>query len=55
MIGRLVEVSMNDAVDQVKALPGYDTNGEVSVQEVSKSLPFLCVLYYVVGHNGCQA
>ena len=34
VIGRLVEVCMNEAVDQVKALPCYDTNGEVSIQEV---------------------
>ena len=30
VVGRMAEESMNGAVDEVKALPGYAENGEVT-------------------------
>ena len=33
IVGRLAEGSMNGAVDEVKALPGYAVNGEVKLKD----------------------
>ena len=37
IVGRLAEDSMNDAVGEVKALPDYSVNGEVTINMTHKN------------------
>ena len=37
IVGRLAEDSMNDAVGEVKALPDYSENGEVTINMTYKT------------------